>query len=174
MLKFRLILQDDLFFWNEFTQIPNFISHLIFEILKNSFQLSAFPEQFFWNWNKKWEGSKDKNFCMNDVSNCEATSWCQNFCQFDWLNILYFQATFGKERVRANKFIVKFTDFDDRFGGCLALAWWYKNHLDEYQKKKRGNKSKENDTSFNKLKSFLLKAPLRTHCFVCQPAKCFS
>ena len=32
---------DTLFLWYEFIQIQNFISQLIFEILKNSFQLSA-------------------------------------------------------------------------------------------------------------------------------------
>ena len=34
--------------------------------------------------------------------------WCQNIGQFDWLDILYFLAMFDKERVRANKAIVKF------------------------------------------------------------------
>ena len=34
--------------------------------------------------------------------------WCQNIGQFDWLDILYFLAMFDKERVRANKVIVKF------------------------------------------------------------------
>ena len=36
------------------------------------------------------------------------TFWSQNICQFDWLDILYFQAMFDKETVRAHKVIVKF------------------------------------------------------------------
>ena len=34
------------------------------------------------------------------------TFWSQNKCQFNWLNILYFQAKFGIERAEANKVIL--------------------------------------------------------------------
>ena len=41
-------------------------------------------------------------------------------CQFDWLNILYFQ--FGKERDRANKVIVNKSKFR-HFMISLGVVW---------------------------------------------------
>ena len=32
--------------------------------------------------------------------------WCHSICQFDWPDVLYFQAKFGKERVKAGEVIV--------------------------------------------------------------------
>ena len=55
-------------------------------------------------------------------------------CQFDWLNIFYFQAKFGKERVRANKVIVNYPKSATRFaqfGGWFGVrvrvivAWFH-------------------------------------------------
>ena len=46
--------------------------------------------------------------------------------QFDWLNILYIQTKFVKERVRANKvfsIIQNLGHFVVNLGGGLALAW---------------------------------------------------
>ena len=44
-------------------------------------------------------------------------------CQFDWLNIFYFQAKFGKERVRANKVIVNYPKFATRFAQFGGVVW---------------------------------------------------
>ena len=46
------------FLWNQFIQIQNVISHLIFEILENFFQLSTSLEYFYQKWYTKWRGSK--------------------------------------------------------------------------------------------------------------------
>ena len=65
---------------------------------------------------------------MNDVGNCDVIFLdilLSNICQFDWLKTLYFQAKFGKERVRANKVIMnqlKFRHFMINLGVGFAPA----------------------------------------------------
>ena len=65
---------------------------------------------------------------MNGFSNFASflTFWCQNIGQFDWLNILYIQAKFVKERVKVNKFfpiIQNLGHFMVNLGGGSVLAW---------------------------------------------------
>ena len=81
---------------------------------------------------KKWKIQKFKKLRMNDVKKCDVknwTFWCQNKFQFNWLNILYFQAKFGIERVEANKVILNWPNlprFDDSLGpdGLPPLCYW--------------------------------------------------
>ena len=52
--------------------------------------------------------------------------WCQNIGQFDWLNILYIQTKFVKDRVKASKvfpIIQNLGHFVVNLRGRLALAW---------------------------------------------------
>ena len=70
---------------------------------------------------------------MNDVSKCDVIHVIWHFdvkvCQFDCLNILYFQAKFGKERSEIEQTKLLYINrnchaLTSNLGDDLALAWY--------------------------------------------------
>lgn len=84
------------------------ISQFIFAIEeKKTFQRSTPLEKLFW---KRYKKSVDLKviirFTYKWRQQKNVVIWCHSICQFDWPDVLYFQAKFVKERVKAGKVVV--------------------------------------------------------------------